>query len=195
MTTFGNTQACFRSVVYGSKIMNSISFFPPETSRTQQPSFSHVCGVSITKCSHLQADKNLGCKLTSLSLSLWFWPSYSCWMSAWLKPQAFSHLLVFVCFAKGRTVTGIKEAFSGHPHSISDPSPIWFQGMGRVLMWLGLEALDRSSWTCRHHLYWLGSACDFCPWPGQFFISGKFQIALEKVWGLMACSCHGSLAM
>ena len=31
-----------------------------ETSRTQQPSFSHVCGVSITKRTHLQADENLG---------------------------------------------------------------------------------------------------------------------------------------
>lgn len=70
MTTFGNTQACFCSVVYGSKIMYSISLCFPETSRTQQPSFSHVCGVSVTECSHLQTDENLGCKLTSLSLSL-----------------------------------------------------------------------------------------------------------------------------
>ena len=71
MTAFGNTSACFWSVVYSSKIINSISFFfLPETSRTQQPSFSHVCGVSIAERAHLQADENLGCKLISLRLFL-----------------------------------------------------------------------------------------------------------------------------
>lgn len=92
-----------------------------------------------------------------------------------------------------KTVTGSSGDSLGIPTASGTPAPLGFQGLGRELVWLGLETLNSSSWACQHHLCWLGSACDFCPWLGQFFVSGRLKIALEKVWGLMACSCPGSL--